>query len=404
MAEESLPPISQSYIDRAAQLLRAGRTSEAAAIVDMVRVSHPDHIRVWRILNDLYLSESYVGDGPATAVAFFKSKLPANPTPETLDPFCLLARAERYAGNPARALEITDQILKINPDWLEARYEYGLAYYPFITPRLDTQWQSVSVCLPSRFTRHPVEGWYWLERAANSIRGQTIAGKMPLQICVGIDHGTVVPDVFANQSDMIFANVAADAPKNQAAAVNAAAAAATGDIIAFLEDDDIYAPERLETALDLLHKYDFVGGTQRVLTPSGASTQIHDYANPTTWVMRHEFWKRVGPMDTSFRCHLDAEWLGRLNASGGLRVHQVDNEAPREWHALASTRLFYLYFYSAIKRPGNGVYFTGLDHPICGKTAHDESMTDTINANPALKQLSHDEHVRMETMYHGRPF
>jgi len=400
MTAEPLPALSQSYLDQAAQLLRVGRPSEAAALTEITRISHPDHIRVWRMLNDVYLAEST----PQKAIDYFTARLPAAPTDETLDQFCLLARAYRYVGNPERALELTDAVLKINPDWLEARYEYGLAYYHFITPRADTNWKSISVCLPSRFTKHPKEGWYWLTRAAQSIRTQTIAGKMPIQICVGIDHGAEVPDELKNQPDMVFSNVAADQPKNQAAAVNAAAAAATGDIIAFLEDDDIYAPERLESALELLHKYDFIGGTQRLMTPTTITSQIHDYANPTTWVMRHEFWKHVGPMDTSFRLHLDAEWLGRLNASGGLRVHQVDAPAPREWHALATSRQFYMYFYSAIKKPGNGVYFTAFNHPIAAKTAHDASMTDTINADPVLRQRSHDEHVRMETMYNGRPF
>ncbi len=400
MTAEPLPSLSQSYINRAAMLLREGRVSEAAAVADMVRASHPDHIRTWRILNDVYLAEAE----PQKAIDYFTPKLPAAPTRETMEQFCLLARAHRYAGNNERALEITDAVLKIEPDLLEGRYEYGLAYYHFIPQRTDTNWKSISVCLPSRFTKHPDEGFYWLERAADSVRAQTIAGKMPIQICVGIDHGAVVPDDYKNRTDMVFANVAADAPKNQAAAVNAAAAAATGDIIAFLEDDDIYAPERLESALELLHKYDFVGGTQRLMTPKGITNQIHDYANPTTWVMRHDFWKQVGPMDTTFRCHLDAEWLGRLNASGGLRVHQVDAPAPREWHALATSRQFYMYFYSAIKKPGNGVYFTQFNHPIAAKTAHDASQTDTINADPVLSKLSHDEHVRMETMYNGRPF
>ena len=399
MTPAPLPALSQSYIDRATQLLRAGRGGEATALAEMVRISHPDHIRVWRILNDVYLG----ANEPQKAVDYFKSNLPAAPTRETMDRFCLLARAERYAGNPAHALELTDAVLKIEPAHLEARYEYGLAYYHFIPPRTDVNWQSISVCLPSRFTRHPDHGWYWLERAADSIRSQTIAAKIPIQICVGIDYGATVPEIFANQPDMVFAPVAQDAPKNQATAVNAAAAAATGDIMAFLEDDDLYAPERLESALELLHKYDFVGGTQRLITPNGVTNQIHDYANPTTWVMRHEFWNRIGPMDDSFM-HLDAEWLGRLNISGGLRVHQVDNTAPREWHALATSRQFYLYFYSALKKPGNGVYFTAFNHPVASKTAHDASMTDTINMDPVLKKRSDEEHVRMETMYNGRPF
>lgn len=394
-----LPPLAQAYIQESLQALHEGDIARAAGLAEELRGEHPHHIRVWRLLNDVYLAAGRA----AEAIAFFRSHLTAPPTRETMEHYTLLARAARYAGDPASALEILEQVLRVEPNLLEARFEYGLAKQPLLPVRQDCKWKNISVCLPSRFTQHPGAGWYWLERAVDSIRQQTIAKKLPIQICVGIDHGADIPAVFQNQADVIFNPVAADAPKNQAAAVNAAAAAATGDIIAFLEDDDLYFPQRLENALMLLQKYDFVGGTQQAITPNQVPFQIHDYANPTTWVMRHEFWRRVGPMDTTYRFHLDAEWLGRLNASGGLRVHEIESNAPREWHRLATSRQFYMYFYSVIQ-PGSGVYYTDYAHPLAAKTVHDNSMSDIAEKNPEYKKQSDAEHMRMETKYHGRPF
>lgn len=396
---EPLPALSQAYVTQAAQLFLDNQIPESNAVVEQLCTEHPGHLAIWRLKNNLLLAQNRAAD----AVNYFRKHLPPAPTRETLEHFCLLARAERYMGNPKRALEIACQVLVMEPALLEARFEYGLAYYHVMPVRQDCNWKTISVCLPSRLTRHPTAGWYWLERAVASIRSQTVAGKFPIQICVGVDHGTEVSEVFANQPDIIFAAAAADAPRNQAAAVNAAASVATGDIIAFLEDDDVYFPQRLENALELLHRYDFVGGTQQAVSPAGVPFQIHDYANPTTWVMRHDFWHRVGPMDTSFRLHLDAEWLGRLNASGGLRVHEVDAPAPREWHTLATSRKFYPYFYSVIK-PGSGVYFTKYGHPLAAKTVHENSVMDFIRTSPELQKKSDAEHVRMETMYNGRPF
>jgi len=386
-------------VNQALESLGAGRAAEAAAIANSIRAAHPDHIRIWRMMNEIYIAQSQ----PAQAAKDLCAFLPPAPTPETMEHFCLLARAERLAGNYAAAAERADQVLAIESKLLEARFEYGLAYYHLMPLRQDCTWKTISVCLPSRLTRHPETGWYWLERAVESIRKQTIAPQYPIQICVGIDHGAEIPDIFANQPDITFSHVPPDAPKNQAAAVNAAASVATGDIIAFLEDDDAYYPHRLENALGLLQRYDFVGGTQQAVTANGVPFQIHDYANPTTWVMRHEFWKRVGPMNTAFRLHLDAEWLGRLNASGGWRAHEVDGGAPREWHALATSRRFYMYFYSVIK-PGNGVYFTSYPQPLAIKTVHEQSISDITKTNEAMQRQSDEEHTRMETMYHGRPF
>jgi tetratricopeptide (TPR) repeat protein len=393
------PALAQAYINQALLLQHQAEFDEAMTIAQMAREEFPNHIMVWRMLNEIYLAQNRA----AEVAMFFASRLPAAPTHETLDHFTLLARAERFAGKPQRAAELTDAVLKLEPKWLEARFEYGLALQPLLPMRQDCNWKSISVCLPSRFTVHPHTGRLWLEHAIESIRAQTMAHKYPIQICVGIDHGAAAPEIFAGQPDIIFANVAADAPKNQAAAVNAAAGAATGDIIAFLEDDDTYMPERLEHALLMLQKYDFVGGTQTATTPDHSKTQIFDYNNPSTWVMRHEFWKRIGPMDTSYKFHLDAEWLGRLNASGGLRVHEVDGAAPREWHALATSRGFYKYFYSVIK-PGSGVVFTPYAYPLGTKTVHEQSISDITLHNPEWQRKSDEEHTRMEEKYNGRPF
>lgn len=391
--------MAEAYIHQALLLLSQGEMVESMAVAHMAKEEFPQAVRVWRMLNDVYLAANRA----AEIAAFFESHLTPAITDDTKERWMLTARAHRYAGNGEHALDIMTRVIEAFPDQLEARFEYGLALQPFLPVRTDCHWRSISVCLPSRFTRHPHTGRLWLEHAVDSIRAQTIAAQYPIQICVGIDHGTPVPEIFAGQTDVVFAPVAADAPKNQAAAVNAAAAAATGDIISFLEDDDTFMPERLEHALLMLRHYDFVGGTQTGVTPDNAILSVYDYTNPSTWVMRHDFWRRVGPMDTTYRFHLDAEWLGRLNASGGLRVHEVDRAAPREWHALATCRPFYKYFYS-VTQPGSSVFFTPYFYPLSTKTTHEQSTLEMLYQNSESRVTSDAEHQRMEATYNGRPF
>jgi glycosyltransferase involved in cell wall biosynthesis len=86
----------------------------------------------------------------------------------------------------------------------------------------------ISVIIPSR-----LEGAF-LENAIRSIRSQ--------ETVVGIDHGSTPPELRSVEFIESKGN-------NQAAALNAAVAHATGDFIAFLEDDDEWRPAFVKTAL-----------------------------------------------------------------------------------------------------------------------------------------------------------
>ncbi len=182
----------------------------------------------------------------------------------------------------------------------------------------------ISVIVPTRFQKNPVStlGNLWLDRALCQVQRQSYTGER--EIVLGVDAGQRPPERFSNVI------VADSGTVGQAAAVNAAVKASTGDVLAFLEDDDYWEANKLEEQLPWLDKFDFVSCNQRLIDEDGNFVGYNAFATPSGWMMRRELWDRVGPMDTSVQWHVDTEWLGRLNASGAKRVHLLHQGVQTE--------------------------------------------------------------------------
>ena len=181
----------------------------------------------------------------------------------------------------------------------------------------------VSVLVPSRLERSP-RGGFFLEHCVRSVRGQTLAAHVDLQILVGIDPGAEVPNELAALGVQFERG---EAP-SQPAALNAAAAAMTGDFVAILEDDDTWDPRYLTIAVSALEDNEFVSSTQLELSPEGVVLRINDFPTPSGWVMHRAVFDEVGRFNTEFKLHLDSEWLGRLAETGRRRLHLIESTAP----------------------------------------------------------------------------
>jgi glycosyltransferase involved in cell wall biosynthesis len=113
-------------------------------------------------------------------------------------------------------------------------------------------------------------------------------------------------------------------------AINKGFALASGEILAYLNSDDVYLPYSIETAVNGLRRADIVYGDLGVLVddePPSFYLQFYrrfdmrfytywwTLAQPTVF-WRRSLWEKLGPFDTSYRLLGDCEYWLRSASSG----------------------------------------------------------------------------------------
>jgi len=248
----------------------------------------------------------------------------------------------------------------------------------------------ILVVIPSRLAQRR-GGGYFLEGAIRSIATQKPPREISVDIVVGIDPGMPVPRSLAKT----FVKYVTAPAASQASALNAAASLfADHDLIAFLEDDDLWSEQFLEVALPALEQAPFVSSTQLEVDGTGDVLCINDFATPSGWIMRAEVWKAVGPFDESYRFHLDNDWLGRLAQANVPRIHLVESTAPVHPQLLKQLRPR-LHRVLALSDGKTKLCRHKYALPLVRRLAHPGSGMAQIQSNPAFGALSKAEQTRL---------
>ncbi|MBI2311660.1 MAG: glycosyltransferase [Betaproteobacteria bacterium] len=237
----------------------------------------------------------------------------------------------------------------------------------------------LSIIIPTRLARHPLTGRYYLERALRSVAGQNAlkaASAPQVEIIVGTDAGADLPPEAVSRAPCRVIHAAG--AQSQTAAINAALAKASGEVIAFLEDDDFWAPRYLAVALKRLGQYPFVSSNQAEVFPEGLFFRLNDFPTPSGWIMRRKVLERIGGFDDEYRYHLDNEWLGRLNQARVPRLHLIESRIPLEPEYLARYRP-HLAHYLEITAGRGALALNGGPHPL---------VTRTLNPRGGMARLS----------------
>jgi glycosyltransferase involved in cell wall biosynthesis len=166
-------------------------------------------------------------------------------------------------------------------------------------------------------------GAEFIEEAVRSLLDQHDAG--PLEVVVADDGST---DASADVAEAAGARVVRRPHAGVAAARNVGLAAARGELLTFLDADDVSVPGSLRARRDLLAVdpgLDFVVGQLDVfgpgrdrLPPWVAERVVGGSPAGGLWSFfaPRALFDRIGPFDESFELAEDADWLGRVRATG----------------------------------------------------------------------------------------
>lgn len=291
---------------------------------------------------------------------------------------------------------------KNNSESLSLKYAYGRALAAHAKTYKSYPSRSLSVIIPSRLQKNPL-GKFWLEDTVQSIMNQSVYENLDIEIIVGVDSDSDLESL----PDWTHFKIVKSRGKSQAEALNAAAEVATGEIIAFIEDDDLWHPRKLHDGLIALNCFDFVSSNQLefIVDSNGLKLfqGINEYATPSGWMMRRELFNKIGFFDPSFRYHLDSEWLGRLNQSGAKRCHMVEHGCQTHHVELLMhyrNRLAMLFHQSPT---GSCIWNTNHDTPLVFRATHPGSGMSQIASDSVINKISLEEHRLIHEKYKNNP-
>lgn len=255
---------------------------------------------------------------------------------------------------------------------------------------------TLSILIPSRLERDTT-GRLFLEKAIQSIRNQP-GNTLGLEILVGIDAGAVPPQGLG--SIRFFESQG----KSQAAAINAAAGAITGDYVAILEDDDQWNQGFLFCAMAMLKEdFDFCSSTHLEVTPEGKIIQINEFPTPSSWVMRRTLWDRVGLFDEDYRIHVDNAWLGQLGETDARRVHLCEATTPMDYNVIPVSRPS-LALLLQNGKPKVELARHDLPWPLVVKLCHPGSGMAQVRTTDSARERSEFEKTRLRNRYGHLPW
>ena len=215
----------------------------------------------------------------------------------------------------------------------------------------------VSVIIP---TYHRSE---CIQRAVDSVLSQTLKD---IEIIVVDDNGIGTPDGCATQAAMdkykSCTNVIYlqhQSNMNGAVARNTGLRAAKGEFISFLDDDDIYLPDRLKKLVDCLEQYDSSWGVcYSAYVKHMRDGYIQNSAEKVTGdiflqvlmrsfylgsganiFVRRDVIEKIGLFDESFRRNQDLEFLVR--ATKYFKVAYVDEVLMEIFYDIRTSNLTY---------------------------------------------------------------
>jgi len=201
----------------------------------------------------------------------------------------------------------------------------------------------VSIVMPTRNHGH------FIRESIDSVLDQNY-GKIELLVMDGASTDNTV-EILKSYGDRI--RWISERDKGQADAINKGTALLNGQVLAYLNSDDILLPGAVETAVRYFNEHpecDMVYGNADYIDAQGAVIGAYATAEYTFERLMHDccvcqpaaFWQRrivdrIGPFDASLQTAMDYDYWLRMATSGGIIHHTIDKLAQSRLHEDAKT-------------------------------------------------------------------
>jgi len=331
-------------LDRVHALLREGRAGEAVPLLEALLVRCPDSLDAWYALGQAHgmlerhaaAEQAFRGAArlrPDMHEAHFNvglSLMYQNKLRECVESFVAARRLEPdIPGLEPTLLEVLLQLLQDDhcADAGDGPRLPALSATPL-----------VSVVIPTR-DRLPM-----LRDALESVCAQTYRNWEAVVVNDGGEDISVVERSLPADARARITSIRSPHPQGQAGARNAGVAAAGGEIVAFLDDDDLYKPDHLAALADALRQsgaaigysraeavWERIEAGRRIVLKRGPAFPWYRYSRALllvrncmpidNWAVRRECFDACGVFDETLACAEDWDLLLRLSAR--FEFHQV---------------------------------------------------------------------------------
>jgi glycosyltransferase involved in cell wall biosynthesis len=185
------------------------------------------------------------------------------------------------------------------------------------------------------------DGERYLAETLDSILGQSVP---PGEVVV-VDDGSTdsTPAVLEPYAGRV--RIVAQDPEGVAAALNRGVSASTGELLAFLDADDVWPPTSLECRVARLAAPDrpeaVFGRIAQFVSPELDPAEARGFRfDPTpvhapmfqTMLIRRRAFDRVGPLATDYVIGANIDWVSRARAAGVRTAQVEDVVAMRRLH------------------------------------------------------------------------
>jgi glycosyltransferase involved in cell wall biosynthesis len=185
------------------------------------------------------------------------------------------------------------------------------------------------------------DGERYLAEALDSILGQSVP---PGEVVV-VDDGSTDSTQAVLEPYAGRVRIVAQDPEGVAAALNRGVAASTGELLAFLDADDVWPPTSLECRAGRLAAPDrpeaVFGRIAQFVSPELDPAEAREFRlDPTpvhapmfqTMLIRRRAFDRVGPLATDYVIGANIDWVSRARAAGVRTAQVEDVVAMRRLH------------------------------------------------------------------------